>query len=138
MTKLRTDNHREALRYLENASEILRTKAIKDGRFYQDAKYVRIASGTAYNAVLLALQAYLDSKGMAIVKPRNGHIDVDDYRQRIGNLDKKLLKQFNSAYNILHLLGYYDGELNAAAINAGMSVAADIINKIKPSSTGPR
>lgn len=33
-TKEKADNYREAVRYMENASEILRTKAKKDDGYY--------------------------------------------------------------------------------------------------------
>lgn len=131
-TKEKADNYREAVRYMENASEILRTKAKKDDGYYQDRKYVKMASGTAYYAVLLAMETYLASKGKAIVKPRKGRIDVDDYRRRVGTIDKKMLDLFNTTYNVLHLAGYYDGELSAGVIREGMIAATEIINKIRP------
>jgi len=61
-TKEKETRYREAIRYMANATDILRTKAKKENGFYQDDKYVRMASGTAYNAVLLALNAYLEMK----------------------------------------------------------------------------
>lgn len=131
-TKEKADNYREVVRYMENASEILRTKAKKDDGYYQDRKYVKMASGTAYNAVLLAMETYLASKGKAIVKPRKGRIDVDNYRRRVGTIDKKMLDLFNTTYNVLHLAGYYDGELSAGVIREGMIAATEIINKIRP------
>lgn len=91
-----------------------------------------MASGTAYYAVLLAMETYLASKGKAIVKPRKGRIDVDDYRRRVGTIDKKMLDLFNTTYNVLHLAGYYDGELSAGVIREGMIAATEIINKIRP------
>ena len=42
---------------MENARENLQ-KAGKDGDLYQDSKYVKTASGIAYNAVLKALDGY--------------------------------------------------------------------------------
>jgi len=38
----------EAHRYLDNAKEILSTKAQKEDGFYQDRKYVKMAGNTAY------------------------------------------------------------------------------------------
>ncbi|MDR1719037.1 MAG: DUF5618 family protein [Dysgonamonadaceae bacterium] len=38
---------REAERYLQNARQILSEKAEKDGEYYNDAKYVRMAGNTA-------------------------------------------------------------------------------------------
>jgi Domain of unknown function (DUF5618) len=48
-TREKEIRYKEAIRYLENASEMLRTKANKEGRYYQDQKYVGTACGTAYN-----------------------------------------------------------------------------------------
>ena len=46
--------------------------------------------------------------------------------------ENKILDEFNSAYRVLHLEGYYDGERKYDIINSGMDSAAHIINKIKP------
>lgn len=124
--------YKEAVRYIENASDILRTKAGKDGKYYNDAKYVRMACGTAYNGVLLAVETFLENKGLAIDKKRKGRVSVDDYRKPLGRLDQKMLRTFNTAYEILHLVGYYEGETNYGVIRSGMDAAIDIINKIKP------
>jgi hypothetical protein len=48
---------REAERYLQNARQILSEKAEKDGNYYNDGKYVRMAGNTAWNGVLIALDA---------------------------------------------------------------------------------
>jgi len=44
----------EAERYLQNAREILSEKAGKDGDYYSDRKYVKMAGHTAWCGVLLA------------------------------------------------------------------------------------
>lgn len=49
----------EAMRFMHNAEDILKNKAGTDGVFYKDAKYIKMACGTAYNAVLLAIDAFL-------------------------------------------------------------------------------
>lgn len=124
--------YREAVRYLNNATEILRTKANKSGKYYEDAKYVRMACGTAYNGVLLALDTFFELKGVPLENKRNSRTNVKDYEKRLTLLDKKLLNQFKTTYNILHLNGYYEGETNYGVILNGMDAAVDIINKIKP------
>ncbi len=58
------ETYKEAYRYLENAKEILRTKAKKDGKFYDDAKCVRMACNTAYNGLLIALNDFFRQKGI--------------------------------------------------------------------------
>lgn len=129
----KTLNYKEALRYIENASDILRTKAKKNGNFYEDDKYTRMACGTAYSAVLLALDTYLKLKDSGIEKKKHQRKSVDDYRAALAKLDKKLLKEYNSAYEILHIVGYYDGFTKYDVIKSGFDSAAEIINKIKPS-----
>jgi hypothetical protein len=50
---------KEAERYLNNARQILSDKADKEGNYYNDSKYVRMAGNTAWNGVLIALDAVL-------------------------------------------------------------------------------
>ncbi len=124
--------YREAVRYMENAVDILKTKARKKDRYYEDLKYVRMACGTAYNAVLLALDSFLEIKGKPIQKKKRSQINVKDYQKSLAEIDKKILNEFTTAYRILHIEGYYQGENNYAVIKGGMDSAAQIINKIRP------
>jgi Domain of unknown function (DUF5618) len=127
--------YREAIRYMENAVDILKTKARKKDRYYEDQKYVRMACATAYNAVLLALDSYLEIKGKPIQKKKNSQINVKDYQKSLAEIDKKTLNEFTTAYRILHIDGYYQGETNYSVIKSGMDSAAQIINKIRPQGT---
>ena len=52
----------EANRYIDNAERLIK-KAQKHGNYFDDAKYVRMASGTAYLGVLMAVDGYLITKG---------------------------------------------------------------------------
>lgn len=52
----------EARRYLDNAKELLRDKAKKDGKYYQDKKYVKLAGHAAYSGVLIALDVLIGEK----------------------------------------------------------------------------
>jgi hypothetical protein len=131
-TKERQNRYREAVRYITNATEILRTKGRKKDKYYQDDKYVRMACATAHNGVLLASDTYLEMKGKSIEKKKGTRVSVDDYRTRLAKLDKSVLRTFNTAYEILHLVGYYEGETNYAVIRAGIDSAIDLINQIKP------
>ncbi len=131
--KERQSRHREAIRYIENASEILRTKARKKDKYYEDDKYVCMACATACNGVLLAADTYLAMKGKSIEKKKGARISVDDYRTRLVKIDKTILKTFNTAYEILHLVGYYEGETKFDIIRSGIDAAIDLINEIKPS-----
>ena len=53
----------EAVRYMDNAKSYLQN-AQKNGKYYNDTKYVRTACGTAYNGVLVALDGYLALNGV--------------------------------------------------------------------------
>jgi hypothetical protein len=117
----------EAIRYMDNAKDVLK-KAGKDGKYYSDKKYVRMACGTAYSGILVALDTYLVLKGVPEVKKKS----IDFYRKNIALLDKSLLRDLNSAYNLLHLEGYYEGILRADAIRLGFDIAYEIIDHIKP------
>jgi hypothetical protein len=121
----------EALRYMDNATETLK-KANKEDYFYHDPKYVRTACGTAYNGVLIALDAYLQTKGTKKAKRRKS---IEYYQDAVGKVDRKMLNHLNSVYEVLHLAGYYDGIQDARIIKIGFDTAYDIIEKINPAQT---
>jgi hypothetical protein len=121
----------EAMRYMDNAKETLRKAEKQDDGQYKDEKYVRTACGTAYLGVLIALDAWLTLKEVQIPKKRN-HTNIDFYLTNVGKLDMKLLKHLNSAYNSLHLDGYYRKETSVDIIGGGFKAAYIIIDKIKP------
>lgn len=56
---------REAIRYFENAKELLGKSPIEDDR-YVDVKYVQEACGTAYLAILKAIDEYLIRRGVDV------------------------------------------------------------------------
>ncbi|MBM2814692.1 MAG: hypothetical protein HW421_1454 [Ignavibacteria bacterium] len=120
--------YNEALRYIENASATLKL-AGKDGKFYVDKKYVRNACGTAYSGILVALDFLFDIKN---VPKRRGKKSIEYYQKSLATIDKKLLNNLNSAYRLLHVEGYYEGENYIKAITAGFENAVFIISKLKP------
>jgi uncharacterized protein (UPF0332 family) len=126
--RIRKIYYNEAIRYMENARETLQ-KAGKEDRFYIDKKYVKTACGTAYNAVLLALDGYLLLQG---IEKKKGRKDIDFYKEAVSKIDKKFLNYVNEAYYILHLCGYYDGSKDSRIILEGFDLAYVIIDKIKP------
>ena len=120
----------EAMRYMDNAKVSLKD-AQKEGKFYNDPKYVRTACGTAYSGVLIAMDCFFILKG--IHKPKSKERKSIEYYQRnLGKFDKKMLNTLDSAYKILHLSGYYDGIKYVDVIKTGFDLAYDIIEKIKP------
>ncbi len=126
--EIKTKYYNEALRYMDNAKKTLK-EAGKEDNYYLDDKYVKTACGIAYNGILKAMDCYLMLKDVEI--PR-GRKKVGFYEKAINKLDKKLGVYFNDAYEILHLYGYYDGVRNVKVIQAGMELANNIIEKIKP------
>jgi hypothetical protein len=120
----------EAIRYMDNAKETLK-KAGRNGLNYADKKYVRTACGTAYNGLLVALDAWLAAKGMPVPRKKQRK-SIEYYTFNIAKLDKKVLSNLDVAYDVLHLSGYYDGILSVKVIEGGFDAAYEIIDRIKP------
>jgi len=121
----------EAVRYMDNAKETLQKAEKQDHGYYKDEKYVRSACGIAYLGVLVALDAWLNLKGVNVPNKRK-HPTIDFYECEVAKLDKKMLDYLNTAYNILHLEGYYRRERSIKVIGDGFDLAYLIIDKIKP------
>jgi hypothetical protein len=120
----------ESNRYMDNAKETLR-RAGRDGLNYTDRKYVRTACGTAYNGLLLAVDAWLVLKGVP-GPGRKRRKSIEYYTDTLAQLDNKMLTHLKSAYDILHLSGYYDGITSVKAVEGGFDAAYWVIDKIKP------
>jgi len=123
---------REALRYLNNAKEILKSVPIEDST-YTDIKPVQEACGTAYLAVLKAIDEYLLKKG---VDEKDLPQSVEGYREMIRKYamvhDGKLVKEFEKLYKLLHIAGYYRGLLEDVTIlKDSLRAAKTFIEKIK-------
>jgi len=136
MTKIEEQNlflskwYAEANRYMDNAKTFL-LKAGKDGNKYADKKYIRVACGTAYSGVLVALDAWFVIKG--VQEPdKKKQKSIKYYMSNIAQIDKKLVADMDIAYDILHLEGYYRGITSIKAIESGFDAAYDIIERIKP------
>ena len=127
---LKEKYYNEAIRYMNNAKECL-TKAKKKDNYYQDLKYIKMACGTAYSGMLVALDGFLILKGIDTPKGKLRK-SIEYYQSNITKIDKKMLNYLNSAYEILHLLGYYDGVRSVKVLKEGFDEAYKIINKIKP------
>ncbi len=133
------DTYTEAMRYIENAKEILSTKAGKEGKLYSDPKYVRMACNTAYNGILLALNDLFNYKGIEIPKNRQKNRDalrVTFYREQLAKLNKSILSEFNEiAYPCLHEYGGYDGNLLVDISQNGIKSAILIIEWVRKQMT---
>jgi hypothetical protein len=121
------DPYNEALRYIQNARLQLK-QAGKDDKFYLDDKYVKTACGTAYSGILVALDGLFDIKNLP---KRRGRKSIEYYQNNLSKIDKKLLKHLNSAYLVLHLEGYYEGQTYINTIESGFENAISIIDSLK-------
>ncbi|MBF0537319.1 MAG: DUF5618 family protein [Nitrospirae bacterium] len=131
MPKRRIREEGEALRYLENAREILRSTQI-EGDNYMDKKPVREAFGTAYLAILEAINDALIKHGLT---PKQLPKKVETYRialqEHLSVRNGKLLKDFNSLYDSLHIAGYYQGLLyEVHLVKDAMKAAERFIKKV--------
>jgi len=112
---------REAERYLQNAREILSEKAEKDGKYYNDTKYVKMAGDTAWKGVLVALDAVLNvRKNMK----KGQRPDFNDYLEALSKLDNKMTRPLLGAYESLHKTMGYDG-------NPVYTIVQDSLNEEK-------
>jgi len=116
---------REAERYLANAKQILTEKAEKDGDYYNDSKYVKMAGDTAWKGVLVALDAATDLRKN---KKKGQRLDIKDYMSAVAKKDTKMTKPLQSAYNTLHLYLGYDGDTSYKLAQLGLEQGKNIIS----------
>ncbi|MDO9288487.1 MAG: DUF5618 family protein [Thermodesulfovibrionales bacterium] len=123
---------REAIRYLENAKEILGKSPIEDNR-YTDVKYVKSACGVAYLGVLKATDEYLLKRGLSKKElPKK----IEEYekalQKHLSIHNGKLTKEFSTLYDELHIAGYYRGNLHHVdAVKSILKAAKAFIDKVK-------
>ena len=116
----------ESRRYVENARKTLRENGeldIEQNR-YQDEKYVKAAGNYLWSGVLIALDAVFHIK-----KNEHDRVDIKDYRNAVGDRDRKLLGLVNNGYEIIHLLMGYDGTLNKTICDEGFHLANEVIDR---------
>jgi hypothetical protein len=124
---------KEALRYLKNAKQILKTIPVENN-VYTDIKPVREAFGTAYLAVLEAINEYLlTHKGFKKKDlPKSVEAYRDALRKHVAIRNGKLLREFENLYDALHIAGYYRGLIyDARAVKDYMNAAKEFIEKVK-------
>jgi hypothetical protein len=123
---------KEALRYLNNAREILKSAPIEDNA-YSDVKHVQEACATTYLAVLKAIDECLLNRGLGKQDlPRS----VDGYRKAMQKYlsmrDGKLLREFERLYDQLHIAGYYRALLHDVdMVKDAIRAARTFIEKVK-------
>ena len=123
---------REALKYLNNAKEILKSIPVADN-VYTNIKPVREAFGTAYLAVLEAINEFLMVKKGLTKKelPKS----VDAYRKVLQEYlavhNGKLMREFEMLYDALHIAGYYRGLIyDTNMVKDALKAAKTFIEKI--------
>ncbi len=122
----------EALRYLQNAKDTL-SKVSIEKNCYVDIKPVREALGTAYLAILEAINEALLKKGLIKKElPKS----VDEYRKVLQKYfavhNGKLMREFESLYDELHIAGYYRGLIyRADAVKLCLKAAKGFIEEFK-------
>ncbi|MBI5748104.1 MAG: DUF5618 family protein [Nitrospinae bacterium] len=131
---------KEAIRYLDNAKDILSKSKIEDNK-YVDLKYVKSACGVAYLGILKAVDEYLLKKGFMeknlpklVVSKANPSVDA--YREMLKKHltvhNGKLLREFEDIYAELHIAGYYRGLLrHTDTVKAVLNAAKKFVEKIK-------
>ncbi|GBU21347.1 hypothetical protein R80B4_01236 [Fibrobacteres bacterium R8-0-B4] len=123
--------YNEAVRYMNNAQETLKRAGKQDDRHYKDEKYVKSACGIAHLGVLVALDAWLALKDVPAPKKKQRK-SIGFYTDAVAKLDHKMLSDLHTEYEVVHLIGYYDGVLSIKTIESGFDAAYAIIDKIKP------
>jgi hypothetical protein len=124
---------REALRYLKNAKEILKSVPVENN-IYTDVKPVRESFGTAYLAILEAINEYLvHHKGFKKKElPKSVEAYREALRKHLSVRNGKLLREFEHLYDALHIAGYYRGLIyDRQAVKRYMEVAREFIEKVK-------
>ena len=115
----------EAERYIQNARQMLSEKAGKDGDFYTDRKYVKLAGHSAWCGVLLAIDAAL---GVKTGLRKSQRPDIKDYQDAVSKVDRKMSRHLMSSYDTLHKSLGYDGNLNYKVVQIGLNEAQEIID----------
>ncbi len=123
---------KEPTRYINNAKELLKKSPIENN-IYTDVKYVKSALGVAYLGVLDAINEALLKKGLTRKElPKK----VEEYekalKKHFGVYNGKLLREFSTLYDELHIAGYYRGLLHRTNIvKDALKGAEEFIEKIR-------
>jgi len=127
----KTHTEREAYRYMENAKGLLKATIIEDN-IYLDKKPVREAFGTAYLAILEAINEALIKKGLTrkeLPESVDGYMAAIKKHLSVNN--GKLVREFDRLYETLHIAGYYRGLFShVAMVKDSMKEADAFIQKL--------
>ena len=115
---------REAERYLQNARQILSERAEKEGDYYNDSKYVKMAGNTAWNGVLVALDSVLNVRSNL---KKGQRPEFKDYQEAMAKKDSKMTRPLLGAYESLHKTMGYDGNPRYKIVQDSLEQANIII-----------
>ena len=122
----RTEPILEARRYLKNAKDILSEKGEKEDGYYNDPKYVRMAGNTAWNGILIAVEALTNAKSKTKTR-----VSIEDYKAYAKKFaDIKYINYLNNLYLFMHLNMGYDGFSEYSMINKSFQIADEFLTKI--------
>ena len=124
MTKVQDNPIKEAERYLENSRQILSEKAGKDGDYYDDPKYVRMAGREAWKDVRAALDGLLEVKAR---REAHRQIRFEDSMEAIMQCDPKMSKPLFYTHETLQKVLIGDGNLRCGMVESGMQQAKRVI-----------
>jgi hypothetical protein len=119
----------EAVRFYENAKQILSQVEIQYNR-YVDTKPVQESAGTAYLAMLKAIDGFLIESG---VHPKDLPTSTVDYQlalKKYSSRNGKVLAAFRTAWENLHVFGYYRAGAGVQMIKEGFESARFVIEKL--------
>lgn len=121
----------EAARYYRNARELLSRCKIEDD-IYVDIKPVREAFGTAWLAVEMALRAALVQRGLQVKQvPRNWEALSAAAHKHLAVHNGRLTRLIRTAYEVVHIGGYYYGDMRTAPLAKGaMDIARRVIETL--------
>ena len=99
---------------------------------YRDRKRVREAMGAAYLAVLEAINEALSRRGVARKElPRSVDAYRAAHRRHVATRNGKLMREFESLYDLLHIASYYRGLLyDRKVVRDALDAAEHFIKKV--------
>ena len=124
MEKLRNPI-RKAERYLEEARQILDEKAGRDGKYYIEEKYVKMAGRTAWRGVLTALDPIF---GIRKGSKRSYYVNYRDYKEAVSKVNGEMdIRRLLNVYEMLCWALAWDGITSYPIVQDGLEEAQEII-----------
>ncbi len=122
---------KEAIRYLENAKDILSKSPIEDN-IYLDDKYVKSACGDGiFGGIKGILKITLKQRFIKKELPKKVEEYMKALKKYASPYNGKLVKEFDALYDTLHIAGYYRGLLHSTSVvKEALKAAQTFIEKL--------